>query len=115
MARMYIPALNTRLRLLKDWKFTLLCEQRNKRLWDLKSGMTPMDTIPNLYRRGVAALVELTKGDELKIRRIFIRQGAEGYNSVTMSGHVKHEGLMRPVRFWVVLDDFNNMEAEVIE
>lgn len=115
MPRMFIPALDTKLRLTKDWEFSLLCEQRNQRLWDLKTGRAPMNSIPLLHRRGQAAVVQLVKGDELIIKRVYIRQGQKGFNSVTMSGMVQYEGLLRPVRFWVALSDFNKIEAEVIE
>lgn len=113
--KMFIPPLNCKLRLLEDWEFDLMCEQRNRTLWDLKTDLPPMSSIYQSARVGLFHPVKLVRGDELIIRRIFIRQGYEGYNSVTMSGRVQHLGVIRSVRFWVLLDDFNTMEAEVIE
>ena len=111
--KMYIPSLKTKLQLTKLWTFSLFCEERNKTLWDLKSGRSPLNMIPLMHRRGVMALIDLPKGTNLTIDRIFIRQGSEPFNSVTMRGEVEHFGNLYKVRFWVVLDDFNKMEATV--
>jgi hypothetical protein len=112
--RLFIPALGTRLRLTKDWQFSLLCEARNKSLWDLATGRAPMDRIPVVHRRGQSAFIHLHKGDVLTVDRIFIRAGSESYNSVTFKGVVNYQGVNRHVRFWVPLMYANEIECEVI-
>lgn len=111
---LFIPALGTRLRLTKDWQFSLLCEERNKSLWDLVTGRAPMDRIPVLHRLGQSAFIHLHKGDVLTVDRIFIRKDSSHYDSVTFKGKVKHTGVYHRVRFWVSLSDANNIEFEVI-
>jgi len=112
--KLFIPPLGTCLRLTKPWSFSLLCEERNKSLWDLVSGRANMDGIPRIHRRGQAAAVTLRPGDVLTVDRIFIRKGSEMYNSVTFRAEVMHMGVFRKVRFWVALEDANKIEYEVL-
>ena len=113
--KLFIPRLGTRLRLLDNWGFCLLCENRNKSLWDLVTNFAKMDNIPLLHRRGQSASVLLTKGDELTVDRIFIRAGSEKFDSVTFKGQVMYAGVYHRVRFWVPLMYVNNMpDLEVI-
>lgn len=114
--KMFIPALKTKLQVTKDWHISLFCERRNKTLWDhAAEGRVPMDQIPWQHRPGQMALVIVPEGSCLSVERIFIRKDQEGYNSVTLRGWVEHNGVSKNVRFWVVLDTFNNMHAEVIK
>jgi hypothetical protein len=53
-------------------------------------------------------------GTILKVARIFIRQGAHNYDSVTFTGGYHHHGTVRKVRFWVSLKDANNIQYKVI-
>jgi len=112
--KMFIPKLGTKLILTDPWSFSLLCEQRNKTLWNLKTERAHMDMIPLVHRKGQAAVVFLTPGDILTVDRVHIRKGADAYDSVTMRGTVQHEGHDHKVRFWVMLHDFNTMHAEVL-
>jgi hypothetical protein len=74
-----------------------------------------MENIPLVHRRGQATHVILQKGDELTVDRIFIRAGAESYDSVTFKGKVMYCGVYHKVRFWVPLMYANQIECEVIE
>jgi hypothetical protein len=56
----------------------------------------------------------LDPGTVLKVSRIFIRKGASNYDSVTFTGEVKKFGVLRKVRFWVSLEDANNVDAKVV-
>jgi hypothetical protein len=113
--KMFIPRLGTKLRLEKDWEFSLWCEERNKSLWDMKAGRMGFDAIPWQVRKFNIALVKLTVGDEFTVDRVHIRKDQAEYDSVTMKGNIKHHGSFYRCRFWVLIDDFNNMHAEVIE
>ena len=53
-------------------------------------------------------------GTELKVSRIFIRKGANNYDSVTFTGKYSHFGVKHKVRFWVTLADANNIEFTVM-
>lgn len=111
--RLFIPKLGTKLRLTEQWTFEMYCEDRNQKLWDL-FGAVPMASIPWQARRGNHCTVTLQPGDVLTVDRIFIRKGAESYNSVTFKGRIKVGGVFHPVRFWVPLADANNIECEVV-
>lgn len=112
--KMYIPHLKVKLRLTKDWTFSLFCEARNRKLWDLKGAGKKYFDIPHDQRKFNMSVVKLHVGDVLSIERIYIRKDQSGYNSVTMRGWVEHNGKTEVVRFWVVLDNFNDMHAEVV-
>ena len=112
---LFIPKLGTKIVLTKDWAFTLLGEKRNKTLWDLLSSTSlptrpwgiPFNrySIPKLHRT-------LRKGSVLKFDRIYIRKEQEHHDSVTFKAEVKHMGVWYKVRFWVTLNDANNIEYE---
>ena len=112
--KLFIPPLGTKLRLTKSWPFSLLCEERNKSLWNLSTGRAVMENIPLLHRRGQAQFVKLHAGDKLTVDRIFIRAGSENYDSVTFKGTVKFHGVFHRVRFWVPLMYANQLEAIII-
>ena len=113
--KMFIPALGTKLKLTKDIFFSLLAEQRNSRLWDLHHSPPSIEAIPFEARRFNMRLTPLFEGDEFVVDRIFIRKDQAGFNSVTLKGYTQHFGVRRFVRFWMFLDDFNKLEAEVID
>jgi len=112
--KLYIPALGTCLSTTKAWTFSLFCEERNKSLWDLVTGMPKMDTIPLRHRRGNMAAVTIPANTELTVDRIFIRKNQSMFNSVTFIAWVEHFGVKHRVRFWVPLDAVNGLECEVI-
>jgi len=113
--KLFIPPLGTKLRLTKSWPFSLLCEERNRSLWNLSTGRAAMENIPLLHRRGQAQLVCLQPDDELIVDRIFIRDGSKNFDSVTFKGTVKFHGVYHRVRFWVPLMYANSIECEVIK
>jgi hypothetical protein len=112
--KMFIPALGTKLRLLKDVEISLMAEKRNERLWDLHHTPPSLQAIPIQHRRFNVKLTPLYAGDEYTIDRIFIRKDQNSFNSVTVKGYTMHYGVRRFVRFWMFLEDFNKLEAEVI-
>jgi hypothetical protein len=92
----------------------LTCEYRNRSLWDLVTD-TSVEFIPAIHRRAQGeAKVSMPIGTILKVARIFIRQGAHNYDSVTFTGGYHHHGTVRKVRFWVSLKDANNIQYKVI-
>jgi hypothetical protein len=92
-----------------------MAEPRNDRLWNLHHAPPSIDAIPMEHRRFNVRLTPLWAGDEYVIDRIFIRKDQHNFNSITVKGYTKHFGVRRYVRFWMFLDDFNKLEAEVID
>jgi hypothetical protein len=75
-----------------------------------------MASCPSQWRAGFqeVRLVTLDKGANLRVDRIFIRQGSEDYNSVSFRGDVSHMGVIHKVRFWAKLSDVNKIKCKVI-
>lgn len=90
--RLYIPMLGDTIRLASPWSFTIHKERRNVAFID-EYGATPGQkcTIP--------------KGTELRVERIYIRQGAAGFSSMTLRIVGKANS-----RFWAKLDECNGMQ-----
>jgi hypothetical protein len=112
---LFIPKLGTKIVITKDWSFTLLGEKRNKTLWNLLSS-TPLPTRPwgipfNRYSTPKLHRT-LRKGTVLKFDRIYIRKDQAHHDSVTFKAEVRQMGVWYKVRFWVTLDDANNIEFE---
>lgn len=118
--QLYIPEIGDRLRLTKDWTFTLHYEHRNSSLiehfgdlfeWRRRSGN---DTEPN------DKIVTIPLGTILKVDRIYIRKGLEEWSSIsfyaegigTGSGAF---GRPKSARFWAKLSDCNKIEFEIEE
>lgn len=112
--RLFIPPLGTKITLTEEWRFQIMCEYRNQSFWDLLNDTPKMRELPwqastwNSFRP-----VQLNPGDMLIVDRIYIRKGAKSFDSVTFRAHIKHLGVIRKVRFWVRLEDANNIIGEI--
>ena len=113
--QMFIPPLGTKIRLLEDIYVSLMAEIRNRKLWDLHHSPPTVEEIPYRHRRFNVQLTPLFIDDTYIIDRIYIRNGAEGYDSVTLRGQHKVRGVYHNVRFWIPLHDFNKLNVEVID
>ena len=111
--KLFIPPLKTQIVLTKQWNFDLVCEPRNRTLWDLFHSPPVLLSIPSQVRRNNTMPTQLDIGDVLIVARIYIRNGSEMFNSVTFRARVKKNGVFHKVRFWVGLADANNIEGEV--
>ena len=112
--KLFIPPLGTKLTLLKNFTFDLLCEERNQKLWNLKMQL-PMSSIPWQHARDLWKPVTLWAGDELIVDRVYIRKGYRSYDSVTFRGWTRESGTDHKIRFWMKLEDANRLDVEVIE
>lgn len=147
--RFYVPQLGDQIRLVKDWTFKLHVESRNEKLFKfLKGSEETVETITytqNSWNNGVATphpysyqsrtrhprMVTLREGCLLKVDRIYIRQGQEGFDSITfylmeipesMKDEVNMSSKKAPfekkaapktlARFWVKVNDANNIYFE---
>jgi len=115
---LFIPPLGTRLLLAEPWDFQLYNERRNATLMVLLG-----DTRELKYHDPEPIPVSLPAGTELIIDRYYIRQGLDGFDSVSFriegasaSAPLYHgigSKAKRQVRFWAKLDDVNRMSAEL--
>ena len=120
--KLYIPRLGDDLRLTADWTFPVWCEHRNQTLLDVmgygydsvkrevwlkkvqaKGGMFGHEKVP-------VENFTMPVDTVLRVKRIFIRNGARDYDSVSFTAKVKGKG----VRFWAKLDDCNGLEFEPV-
>lgn len=113
--KLQIPALDTKIKLSMPWTFRLFQEHRNglfisnlrKAGFDIPS--PPPNAPYSWYSTTHLTNVTLPVGTILSVKRIYIRSGQEEYNSITfnaMGDEIKG-------RFWVKLDDANNIEYEL--
>jgi len=135
--KMYIPELGDSLILSKPFKFTVGWEYRNISLVNLINGRDVWKEFNNIARDFYKSLAgpyneeaskkrraeleskqqvfksslklecSIPKGETLKVVRIYIRQGAANFSSVTFTWRPKGG---KVVRFWVTLADVNKME-----
>jgi len=125
--RLFVPPLKTVLRLASPWSFDLHHEHRNKKLFaalGLKFiDMQEWRAIE--YERtgdrylGVRTLppperVRLPRGTVLVVDRIYIRNGAEDFDSITFRV-AECSKLKGKPRFWAKLADCNRMNVVVVE
>ena len=117
----YIPALGEKIRLAEDWEFTLWDEYRNDSLLKAFGLRDPKQSRWAYRKAEEKARVSLPKGTVLTVSRIYIRNGLKQYNSVTFTINKKTCSDPRiskapgSFRFWVKLDDINNVFFETVE
>jgi hypothetical protein len=122
----FIPEIDSKVRLTKDWAFELHFEHRNYDIYTA-DGHKHLDWRDERkpYNR------TLPKGSVFSISRIYVRNGAKDFSSVTLyilettdekllavkpnTVPFKAKGQKHYGRFWVKLSDFNNAEFEVVE
>ena len=113
MRQMYIPPLKSQITLAQDWSFTVYPEERNKSLYAAYN--KKLEPVIGSYpiRYNIPSFIATLPADTvLTIDRIFIRKGAEDFDSITFIIESSPNPDFRPkkkVRFWVKLDDANNI------
>jgi len=117
--RFFVPDIGTMVRLTKDWTFRLYAESRN---YDFFKKMKFKYSAQNWRYDNPMEDNEVTinAGSILKVNRIYIRQGASSYSSLTFNlqkGAVVNGNAdifkKGGIRFWAKLSDVNKMEVEV--
>lgn len=118
----FVPDIGTRVRLEDDWQFRLHCEYRNSGLTEQLPGIYKDGNPWNWRRRSLEKSdVVIEKGAILTVNRVYIRQGAKEYSSITFNikkgatvltskGKVE---LRKGTRFWAKLRDVNQMQVVV--
>lgn len=109
--RMFIPTIGTEFKLSEDWVFDLYHEYRNEKLLE---HFKLLDSSGGYGRFNSRELTEVTlpKDTIIKVDRIYVKKGNGAFDSVTVYALIPGE--KRKCRFWVKLNDFNQIEAEDI-
>jgi len=110
--RMFIPTVGTEFKLSEDWVFDLFHEYRNEKLMEHFKLLERSESGYSVYNSRESTEVTLPKGTIIKIDRIYVKKGNGAYDSVTVYAQIAGEKRKR--RFWVKLNDFNQIEAEDI-
>ena len=106
--RLTVPHIGTRLTLTRGWVFTLHTERRNS---DFAQRMGIKDK--DGHWRGDSAKVSLPSGTVLVVDRIYIRQGAADFDSISFRlKKGDHPDKKVWGRFWVKLGDANRIHCE---
>lgn len=133
--KIFIPKLGTKLTLSKAWAFNLHDERRNEAFWLAVHGKPAREQYYYGYHNGYHTSpvktatakdlghkpakpmkTTLPKGTVLTIERIYIRNGASDFDSITF--RITKGGTVPAGRFWVKTEDINNKldaESEIIE
>lgn len=125
--KMYIPSLGDDIRLTSDWSFIVHAEYRNADIleyfdYDYQDEKQFSVEYAGLTWRwnGIPFLKPCTlpAGTVLRIKRIFIRQGATDFDSVTFVTKLPTRGgngKLTLIRFWAKLADVNKIDFEPVE
>ena len=121
--RFFVPEIGTFIKLTEDWTFRLHYEYRNESLLNL-FGKT-FDWREYDKRGEKVGNVTLKAGTELSVNRVYIRQGAKEFSSITFYLNPKSEVTLEgkncghravskgKVRFWAKLGDVNKMNVQI--
>lgn len=105
MQNLYIPRIGELITLAQPWTFTLHEERRNISLIKQVDPAYTGNGSGIYGRSGQTWVVTLPERWELKVDRIYIRNGQRNFDSITFS--CPYNG--KRVRFWVKLDDANKI------
>lgn len=119
--RFFVPEIGTVVRLAKDWTFRLHYEYRNEKLLELFGRSFSWRGLDYNDHGKKVGDVTLKAGAELSVNRVYIRQGAGDFSSITFylspksvivigKSEIVSKG---KVRFWAKLSDVNKMEVQV--
>ena len=110
--RLFIPDIGVRIVLEKDWSFPLHDEGRNDSLLAiLEPGFKEKRW--ERYRQRIFHATHscvIPAGTELIVARVYIRNGAEAYSSITFRIGDCPNKAFRKKRFWAKLHDVNRIE-----
>ena len=114
--KLFVPAIGTQLRLTEPWTFKLHAERRNHDLIATLPGYENNNRW-GYYRQHGAPIGEITlqAGTVLAVDRIYIRKGAEDFDSITFRIKQSVQYPKKKPRFWAKLDDANKIVCEIVE
>lgn len=104
--RLHIPKCGDAAKLVSSWTFELQPEYRNEAFYNTWNGTLRADWQPE--KRGIT----LEAGTELVFDRVYIRQHADEFASVTFIIKEAFFAKLVGERFWVKLEDANRLELD---
>lgn len=105
--RLYVPEIGDQLWLSQDWKFWLHEERRNESLLKI---IVPGYTKKHWSEPSTDHACVIPAGTELIVARVYIRNGARDFSSLTFRiGYCEHK-VWRKKRFWAKLSDVNRIQ-----
>lgn len=119
--KLFIPKIGTKIKLTVPWTFTLNPEYRNQSLYNfhcMAIGDTPDTNWWSCWTTPKNGPIQFTMPIDitLTIDRIYIKKSSPEFNSVTFRIPKKYGNPPRleRCRFWVKLDDANNVEGDIV-
>lgn len=115
---LYIPEIKTELKLTADWAFMLHHERRNEPLFKFL-GLRMWNWSFHDKTHPPPVQVSLPAGTVLTVDRIYIRNGASDFSSLTFRASIPGKKTVTGsfgktgVRFWAKLNDVNRIQCEV--
>jgi len=115
--RFFVPEIGTRIKLLHDWTFPLHFERRNQTLGEYLGVKPPpnpwsiRDTWMDWNQPDLFEIVTLPAGSELRLSRIYVRQGKKDYSSLSFT---LGEKKLKKTYFWAKLADVHAMDFDVL-
>jgi hypothetical protein len=104
--KLQIPDIGDKLTLQNNWSFTLYCEYRNSVLWKI---FTDKEFSWQDRRLNKTTEVSLPKNTILIVDRVYIRQGAKDFSSLSFRIESCPNKQLNKKRFWAKLLDVNTM------
>ena len=115
--KLFIPNIGTKIQLTSDWLFTLHPEYRNHTLYEMAIGKPVVGYLWGGNPDYKPVPFTLPAGIVLSVDRIYIKKPSPEYNSMTfriLKKCIHNPPHFAGQRFWVKLDDANNIEGNVI-
>jgi hypothetical protein len=114
--RLYVPQPGEAATLLRPWTFTLHPERRNvkfhRALFPCDPTWGEREGYPSYRKKGEPKQITLPASTKLVFDRVYVRQGAEDYASLTFVVKAYPSEALVGERFWAKLDDANTMDIE---
>ncbi len=111
--RLLIPTTGTHLKLTAPWTFRLYHESRN---FPLRKALNlSADYRDSWGKANEFVAVTMPKGTVLTVDRIYLRKGAEDFDSITFRIHTHSTDpkTFKKARFWAKLPDVNQIECDL--
>ena len=113
---LWVPEVGDKIRLLYPWTFRLIHEERNHRLIalvDRQNDKEPWAGKEYPLAGHHPRQVTLAAGTLLSVARVYVRQGASDFNSLSFI--IKEHPTMKGHRFWARLSDTRSIVFDGVE
>lgn len=105
MGKFNVPTIGQTFILKNQTSLSIYNDYRNEKLIALDETLSEAKKTHKLYG-SLLGTYEFKEGTEFKIARIYIRNGASEFDSITLTAKINKKS----VRFWIKLYEFNTIE-----